>query len=278
MDTDEKLTSELQYEWQKGLKKLARESNVDSFSLHESLGRFPSFKKELLDFIILNSSTKTKALEVGVGSRSFLLDYFSHSASPDFWQQNHLTLLDWSKAHLLNLDAQIKLEYAAFESLFNLEILEADFLTLLQGVEQCNQKKYDFIFDAHCLHCHLPSTGLREYYWDSVARNLKQGGVFYAQHLCLVRHDNELSQNFLNSSYHFDRDLSELWLRSDDFDSVDLPLRYIPTIMRLEQELVALEKTHGLKLSIFKFHSDITLYNYGPEFPMVSFLLDKIKA
>lgn len=111
-----------------------------------------------------------------------------------------------------------------------------------------------------------------------MARNLKQDGVFYAQHLCLVRHDNELSQSFLNSSYHFDRDLSELWLRSDEFDCVDLPLRYIPTIMRLEQELVALEKTHGLKLSIFKFHPDITLYNYGPEFPMVSFLLKKIRA
>lgn len=132
MDTDEKWTSQLQREWQQGLKKLAQESSNDSLSLHESLGRFPSFKKELLDSIILNPTTKINALEVGAGSRSFLFDYFSHSVSEDFWQQNNLTLLDWSKVNLLNLDAQLKSEYVEFESLFNLEILEADFFSTHQ--------------------------------------------------------------------------------------------------------------------------------------------------
>ena len=185
-----------------------------------------------------NFENKIEVLEVGCGDGSI----FEHIHNLSF--------------NVLGLDfSQEAINKAKSRNIAEFDFIHSDFSTDL-----ILEKKFDLILDSHCLHC-VTELDKRKTFLKNIYNHLSNSGIFMAE--VMVSHNEmQFADNFL-----FNHEQNILL---QQFEGTVLPVRYIPNVKQVEDELLEA----GFKINYFRAFPDFKIipdatrsvaYNEDPE-------------
>ncbi len=139
-------------------------------------------------------------------------------------------------------------------------IAEFDFIHSDFSNDLILEKKFDLILDSHCLHC-VTELEKRKIFLKNIYNHLSNSGIFMAE--VMVSHNEmQFADNFL-----FNNEQNTLL---QQIEGTVLPVRYIPNVKQVEDELLEV----GFKINYLRAFPDFKIipdatrsvaYNEDPE-------------